>query len=172
MKKSFYYVDANYIQYLKETEINARGFTTVPNVEYSNHNKFVYGIIMTVNDIEYYVPISSYKKSQEDNLLIKIEDHKKLMVRGSMRFNYMIPVPHKCLVAVDFNSKEFSEQDKVMLRKEYKACLRLLSQAQKRASKTYERVIKGENEQLIKNSCMFQLLEVACKKYSENNNRE
>ena len=40
MKISFYYVKAEYIQYLKETEIKVRGFTTVPNVEYANHNKF------------------------------------------------------------------------------------------------------------------------------------
>ena len=37
MKISFYYVKAEYIQYLKETEIKVRGFTTVPNVEYANH---------------------------------------------------------------------------------------------------------------------------------------
>lgn len=52
MKKSFYYVDADYIQYLKEIEINERGFTTVPNVEYANHNKFVYGIVMEVNRVD------------------------------------------------------------------------------------------------------------------------
>ena len=167
MKKSFYYVNADYIQYLKETEIKARGFTTVPNVEYANHNKFIYGMIMEVNGVNYYVPISSYKKSQEDNLLIKIEDHKKLVVRGSMRFNFMIPVPKKCLVPVDFNGSQFTEQDKIMLRKEYKACLKMLSQAQRRAQKTYERVLKNEDEQLIRNSCMFLLLEEAYKVYSE-----
>lgn len=36
MKISFYYVDENYIKYLKEKEISARGFTCVPNVEYHN----------------------------------------------------------------------------------------------------------------------------------------
>lgn len=172
MKKSFYYVNAEYIQYLKDMEINARGFTTVPNVEYANHNKFVYGIIMEVKGVNYYVPISSYKKSQEDNLLIKIEDHKKLVVRGSMRFNYMIPVPKKCLVPVDFNSSKFTEQDKIMLRKEYKACLHMLPQAQRRAQKTYERVLKNEDEKLIRNSCMFLLLEEAYKIYTESNGTE
>ena len=61
MKISFYYVKAEYIQYLKETEIKVRGFTTVPYVEYANHNKFVYGVVMKINDIDYYVPITSYK---------------------------------------------------------------------------------------------------------------
>jgi len=34
MKISFYYVDEKYIHYLKETEINARGFTCIANMEY------------------------------------------------------------------------------------------------------------------------------------------
>ncbi|WP_156036229.1 hypothetical protein [Butyrivibrio sp. AE3004] len=34
MKISFYYVE-----FLKDTEINARGFTRVPNVEYANRKK-------------------------------------------------------------------------------------------------------------------------------------
>ena len=54
MKKTFYYVDGKYIQYLKEVEIKERGFTTVPNVEYANHRKFVYGVIMEVNNINYF----------------------------------------------------------------------------------------------------------------------
>ncbi len=34
MRISSYYVDSDYIQYLKDIEMNARGFTRVPNVEY------------------------------------------------------------------------------------------------------------------------------------------
>lgn len=161
MKKMFYYVDEKYIQYLKEVEIKERGFTTVPNVEYTNHKKFVYGVIMEVNNIDYFVPSSSYKKAQQDNLLIKIEDHKKYIVRGSMRFNYMIPVPKKCLIPVDFNGEDFDEREKIMLRKEYKSCLHMLSKAQKKAVKTYYRVNQGADENLIKNSCMFNVLERA-----------
>ncbi|MBO6242157.1 MAG: type III toxin-antitoxin system ToxN/AbiQ family toxin [Butyrivibrio sp.] len=165
MKISFYYVDSEYVEFLKDTEINARGFTRVPNVEYANRRKFVYGVIMKIGDINYYVPISSYKKAQEDNILIKIEDHKKQVVQGSMRFNYMFPVPKKCLVPVDFKDSQFTEKEKVVLQKEYKACKKLLSQAQKRANKTYERVLAGENEELVKNSCDFSLLEKAYQDY-------
>lgn len=167
MKISFYYVKAEYIQYLKETEIKVRGFTTVPNVEYANHNKFVYGVVMKINDIDYYVPITSYKKSQQDNILIKIESHKKLVIKGSMRFNYMIPVPRGCLIPVDFSSDVFTHEDRIMLRKEYKACLHLLSRAQKLAKKTYDRVLKGEDEELVRNSCSFKILEEACRTYKD-----
>lgn len=70
MKVSFYYVDEKYIEYLKEAEIQQRGYTTVPNVSYTNKSKFVYGIVLSMNDISYYVPVSSYMKQQENNLLI------------------------------------------------------------------------------------------------------
>ena len=71
---------------------------------------------MKINDIDYYVPITSYKKSQQDNILIKIESHKKLVIKGSMRFNYMIAVPSGCLVPVDFSSDVFTHEDRIMLR--------------------------------------------------------
>ena len=84
-----------------------------------------------------------------------------------MRFNYMFPVPKKCLVPVDFKDEKFSEQDKVMLQKEYKACKKMLVQAQKRAKKTYQRVLDAENEELVKNSCDFKLLENAYQDFIE-----
>lgn len=163
MKKSFYYVEEDYIQFLKKTEIEKRGFTTVPNMTYHNHDKFVYGIVMTINDVEYYVPFSHYDKQQEDNILIKVDYHKKIKVAGSLRFNYMFPVPRRCLIPVDFS--EFEEKRKVLLRKEYKSCLSLLSQIQRRAKKTYNRVIEGKDEELAKNSCLFSILEDACRDY-------
>ena len=133
MKISFYYVKEEYIQYLKEIEMRERNFTTVPNMTYNTNNKFVYGVVLTVNDVNYYVPFSHYDKQQEDNILVKIKDHKKLVVAGSLRFNYMFPVPKNCLRVVDFN--DFDENRKILLRKEYKACLSMLSQIQKRAKK-------------------------------------
>ena len=74
MKISFYYVEPDYINYIKKVEIKKHGFTTVPV--------------------------------------------------ASMRFNYMIPVPKRCLISVDFKSSQFTEKEKIMFRKEYKACIK------------------------------------------------
>ena len=52
MKIAFYFVDVDYIKYLKEYEIKHRGFTTVPNVTYSNRKKFLYGTVLEI-DREY-----------------------------------------------------------------------------------------------------------------------
>lgn len=120
MKISFYYVDKECIQYLKDKEIAKRGFTTIPNMEYHAHDKFVYGIVMSIHNVDYYVPFSHYDKQQEDNILIKVD---------------------------------------------YKSCLHLLSQIQKHALRTYQRVVSGKDEELTNNSCLFLLLEDACKEY-------
>lgn len=87
MKIAFYFVDENYINFLKEYEIKHRGFTTVPNVVYSSRNKFLYGTVLEVDNKKYLVPISSYTKNQRENMLIKISDHHKDKVVGSLRFN-------------------------------------------------------------------------------------
>ena len=111
MRIAFYYVDEEYIQYLKRIEMNERGFTTVPNMSYHRNNKFVYGVVLSINDIDYYVPFSHYDKKQKDNLQARI---------------------------------------------------------QKTAKKTYNRVIAGEDQLLVNNSCLFLKLEEACKKYKGN----
>ncbi len=90
---------------------------------------------MSVNNVDYYVPFSYYDRQQEDNILIKVDYHKKTKVAGSLRFNYMFPVPKKCLI-------------------------------QKKALKTYNRVLKGDDEELLKNSCLFLVLEEACIEYN------
>lgn len=167
MKISFYYVDNEYIQYLKNIELNARGFSCIPNMNYHTNDKFVYGVVMSIKDLNYYVPFSHYDKQQEDNILIKVNYHKTVKVAGSLRFNYMFPVPKQCLIPVNFS--DFAEDRKILLRKEYKSCLTLLSKIQKRATKTYQRVISGENKLLNNNSCMFLLLEDACKRYIAEN---
>ena len=64
----FYDVDADYVKYLKATEKAKRGFTRVPDVEYENERKMVCGVVLEMNGYKYYVPVSSYKKKQPNNL--------------------------------------------------------------------------------------------------------
>ena len=169
MKLSFYYVDQDYIDYLKAVELEQRGFTTVPNVAYANKEKFVYGVVMQIDELNYFVPVTSYNSSKEDNVLIKVKDHNIMKSVGSLRFNYMIPVPGFCLTAVDFTDPGFSKEYKILLEKEYRYLKKTVGVAniQKRARRTYEKVIEGTDLQLIRNSCAFLILEDACRKYIE-----
>jgi len=165
MRIAFYFVNEAYIEFLKEREIQKRGFTTVPNVTYNSRNKFLYGAVLEINNIKYFVPVSSYTKKQQDNFLIKITDHHKDKVVGSLRFNYMIPVPDKCLKLFDFKIDEESSERRIFIEKEYRFCKNKRSAIQKNAKKTYNRVINAVDEALIKNSCDFRLLEQAYRDY-------
>ena len=66
-----------------------RGFTRVPDVEYQNERKMVCGVVLEINGYKYYVPVSSYKKKQPNNLLIQLDDDRFNQVKGSLHFNFM-----------------------------------------------------------------------------------
>lgn len=52
----------------------------------------LFGAVMQINGMNYYVSVSSFDKKQEANILIRVPGDKK-EVKGSLRFNYMVPVP-------------------------------------------------------------------------------
>ena len=51
---------------------------------------------MQVHGMNYYVSVSHFYKKQEANILIRVPGDKK-EVKGSLRFNYMVPVPDECI---------------------------------------------------------------------------
>ena len=63
----------NETDFLKNFETKYRGFTRVPNVNYhSRNNKFFYGAVLTINDIDYFVPVSSNTRVKQDDILIVV----------------------------------------------------------------------------------------------------
>ena len=84
MDMNFYYADEEYIDFLKKAEKAVRGYTCVPNVSYGNIAKFTFGAVLSVNGINYYVPVSSYSKKQQDTILIKDKSGTKIL--GTLRF--------------------------------------------------------------------------------------
>ena len=75
MDTAFYYVDKDYIDFLKKYEIKHRRFTCVPNTQYSLGEKFLFGIVLSVCGANYYVPVSSKIKRSANNMVIRL--HKK-----------------------------------------------------------------------------------------------
>ena len=59
----FYHIDEKYIKFLQQYEKQKRGITKVPNIKYSDHNKFAFGAVMKINDIHYYVSVSIQRSS-------------------------------------------------------------------------------------------------------------
>ncbi len=72
----FYTTDYQYVQYLQRAELEKRGFSRVPNMDYGKgrKDKFLCGIVLHINNMDYYVPVSSYKIQKPDNLLIHAQN--------------------------------------------------------------------------------------------------
>jgi protein AbiQ len=160
----FYIVDEDYISYLQDYERKHRnGITRVPNVRYADRNKFSFGAVLTINDISYYVAVSSFKTKQEANILIYIPEDKE-KIKGSLRFNFMIPIPQKCLkrlVIKDIKDIKY----RLLVNKEYNFCMANKERIEKKAKKIYNMVIENKKQKLTDNSCDFILLEKAYKNY-------
>ncbi len=77
MEVNFYYIKEHYnIDFLKKYETAQRGFTCVPNAQYWNTNKFSFGAVLEVNGEQYFVPVSSYDKKQQDVILMTDKNSK------------------------------------------------------------------------------------------------
>ena len=134
-------------------------------MHYWNTDKFVFGAVLLINDIQYFVPVTSYSKPQQD--LILLRDKKNNKVLGSIRFNYMIPVPANCLHKLNIADLP-TVQSKAHASKELAFCRRNRDRIYKTAKNTYMRVKSGRYPELTKNSCDFELLEKAYNEYYNN----
>jgi len=74
-----------------------------------------------------------FEKKQEANILIRIPGDEK-EVKGSLRFNYMIPVPQKCLKKMVINNVD-DKKYRLLLYKEYKFCLNNSEKIHEKAKK-------------------------------------
>ena len=162
---NFYTVEADYVQHLQKAEQDKRGFSRVPNMVYSEKykQKFLCGIVLQVNDVDYYVPVTSYKQQKPDNFLILADNGQ---VVSSLRFNYMFPVP-KSHVAVRIIEEEQDRAYRALLAQELRYCMKNQETIQKLAERTYKRVLLGKDLGLVANSCDFLLLEQKCAEYGE-----
>lgn len=171
MKICFYDVDLKYVNHIKNFEKKERGFSCVPNIQYnSGKNKFVYGAVLQVSGMNYFVPVSSKAHDKQDDIQIKVKDKKNTIV-GTLRFAYMIPIPQKCLTLHDISIiSDYTEKERC--RKELAFCRKNKEKIQKQAEKTYNR-IKGIVDPRYKNNCCdFEILERALVDYCTRNNIE
>ena len=167
MELFFYDVDVFYVNYLKKAEMEKRGFTRVPDIEYPNERKMVCGVVLEIDDFKYYVSISSYKTKQANNILIRLDDDKFNPVKGSLRFNFMFPVDDAYITKRDFSTEKPNRAE--FLRRQWVFCNSIKDDIKAMASVTYNAVIAGTDKRLIRASCDFKLLEKAAVSYKEKN---
>ena len=120
---------------------------------------------MQVKGMNYYVSVSSFDKKQEANILIRVPGDEK-EVKGSLRFNYMVPVPDECIEKLVIKDVE-DEKYRLLLNKEYQFCMNNAERIQKKANKIYEMVTTNRKQILTDNSCAFHILEDGCREYIE-----
>lgn len=51
----FYRISEEYIRFLQKYEKDKRGITRVPNIRYTDRNKFVFGVVLEVNNCPFYL---------------------------------------------------------------------------------------------------------------------
>lgn len=167
MDVKFYYVNANYIEFLKKYEYNVRNFNSVPNVEYANNNKFFYGTVLKKNGINYYVPISHDINSSPNSMVMITKPRRtkdKPFKLGTLKFLYMIPVPNNQLIELNVNDIKDSDRRRRVI-DELAYCNRNREKIFNQAQKTYDIVIATESQKLKRNSCDFKLLEEAYREF-------
>ena len=170
-KLKFFIVPNSYINYLQKWETKTRGFSRVPNLNYGNDRKqkFVCGVVLNINNINYFAPITSYKAQKADNFLIFNSNGNKVL--SSIRFNYMFPVPKEIISLYRFETITDIKY-RMLVYQEYRYCLSHQDDIRKLAYRTYKKVLLGKDKGLVHNSCDFQLLEQKCIEYSKNKNYE
>ena len=159
----FYRIKEEYIQFLQKYEKEKRGVTKVPNIKYTDRNKFAFGTVFEINGMKYYVSVSSFDKKQEANILIRVPGDKQ-EVKGSLRFNYMVPVPDECIERLVIKDVK-EEKYRTLLNKEYQFCIANAEKIQKKANKIYNMVTTNTKQILTDNSCDFKILEQAYHEY-------
>ena len=164
-KLNFYAVNADYVLHLQKEEQDKRGFTRVPNMVYSEKykQKFLCGIVLQVNDVDYYVPVTSYKQQKPDNFLIVADNGQ---VVSSLRFNYMFPIP-KGFVAVRVIDDEQDRSYRALLAQGLRYCIKNQAVIQKLAERTYKRALFRKDLGLVANSRDFLMLEKKCVEHGE-----
>jgi protein AbiQ len=157
----FYEVSADYISYLLRFD------SKVPRVDYSaigRHDKFLCGIVLSVNDQNYFAPISSFITPQRTNIIIKDEKGEPL---SSIRFSFMIPVPPN-VVTVKSIKDEPSPQYRRLLDWELRFCQNNSRAIHRLAKFVYNMVTGNRDPIMVKNCCDFKKLEAACAEYAKN----
>ena len=133
--------------------------------KYGDSLSYFSNLTFTLNGMKYYVSVSSFDKKQEANILIRVPGDKK-EVKGSLRFNYMVPVPDECIEKLVIKDVK-DEKYRLLLNKEYKFCIENAERIQKKANKIYK-MVKANNKQILTdNSCAFYILEEGCQEYIE-----
>lgn len=148
-------------------------------VEYGDRLKLHVGILLTVGNLNYYVPISSakpkHRKMSNSLDFHKLQDESNGFLYAVLNINNMIPVPENCISQLKYNEvhhyRSFAnEKEKTdyiyLLQKEKSLIDKVQETIQNKACKLHQKCCINPNSSLAKRCCNFQLLEEKCRSYT------
>lgn len=171
-KLKWYIADKEYVNYLRKFD------DKVENIDYSTKLKPYIGILITINDFNYYVPISSAKEKhytiKEGMDFVKIMQDDKII--GVLNLNNMIPISDNNVKALKY--KDIEEYREFVSDKEKKSYIAFLSfeldlindkieKIKKNAMKLYNEKINNPESNVSKRCCDFKLLEKVSANYKK-----
>ena len=171
-KFSWYIADKHYINYLRKFD------NKVEKIDYVDKVKPYIGILLSINNLDYYVPISSVKKKhyklKEQIDFIKIINNDKLL--GVLNINNMVPISSKNVINLKYdeisNYREFfSKEDQKLYVELLSIELNLINKKKEKikenANKVYNIKINNPSSNIAKRCCDFILLEKKCIEYNQ-----
>lgn len=173
MKLNLYSISDKYIKYLKQ--FDDRIYDNKEDIR--THKRKYLGIVLTVNEINYYIPMSSPKKSDylnpdkkiirnDTKTIIRIHDGERLY--GTLRISNMIPVPITELEPyIIANEKDLKYKEVIL--GELRYINNNSNKIVKYAKTVYNQKTKKMDIGYIKNTVDFKLLEEKLKKWNEEN---
>ena len=137
------------------------------------------GVLLTIGDFRYYVPISSAKPKHQkmSNSLDfqKLQDETSGYLYAVLNINNMIPVPDNCVTQLKYNlvenfrsfHNEKEKTDYIYLLQKVKNLIDGIQETiHNKASKLYQKCIMKPESSLALRCCDFKLLEEKCRLYS------
>ena len=169
-KLRWYIVKKDYVNYLQKYD------NKVANIDYKVKLKPYIGIIVNINNFNYYVPISSVKEKhysiKEDMDFIKISQKNKIL--GVLNLNNMIPILDEDISILkykeiekyrNFNSEKEKKLYISLLNFELKLINKMIGKIRKSALKLYKEKQNNPNSVISMRCCDFKLLEKMCVLY-------
>ena len=160
-----YEVDRRYIDYLAPL---AEHLFHNKTSSQQNERKYI-GIVLTVNSMNYFAPLSSFKpkhKEMQERLdFIKVKDY------AVITLNNMFPVPESSFSYADIG-REKNPKYKSLLLAEYRYIKSIQDRIRKNAAALYRhKQCNGDSTPLAKRCNDFAVLEKACECYKMHGKR-
>lgn len=152
----FYFIEDKYVRFLRSGD---------RKVQFNkNHSRPYVGIVLQINDIDYYVPLESPKPNhtsiKSGGPVLKLDNGDL----GIMGFNNMLPVPEEALIGFDINVIPNSKY-KNLLRNQLRYCNKNKNLIIRRAHTTYRKATFDKEPFYLKICCNYAHLESMSMKY-------